>query len=123
MKFRHHLDLPGFLKKSSSDIESSSGENKLALLLDVGKTSLMREAEMRHPQTDVQQEKRVLSAPSGRLLKTVLTLVVKMSATAEGSLSVEVAQEEAEEDNVVAQVPFSEAKEHLRRKIRLLPRT
>ena len=67
---------------------------------------------MRHLQTDVPQETRVLSALSGHPLRSDLTLVAKVSSAAVGLLSVEGVQEEAEKDNVVVQMPFSEAKEH-----------
>ena len=78
---------------------------------------------MRHLRTDVLQDMRALSALSGHPLRSGLTLVVKVSPTAVGLLSVEGVQEEAEEENVVVQMPFSEAKEHLRWRTRPLPRT
>ena len=53
--------------------------------------------------------------------KSDVTLVAKVSAV--GLLSVEGVQEEAEEDNVVVQMPFSEAKEHLRWRTLQLPKT
>ena len=74
-------------------------------------------------QTDVPQKTGVLSALSGHPLRSDLTLVAKVSSTAVGVLSVEDDQEEAEEENVVVQMPFLEAKEHLRRRTLQLPRT
>ena len=65
---------------------------------------------MRHPQTDVQQETRVLSTLNGHQRRSDLTLVSKVSLVVVGVISVEVVQEEAEEDMVVVQMPFSEAK-------------
>ena len=78
---------------------------------------------MRHPQTHVQQETKVVSALSGHQLRSDLTLVSKVSLAAVGVISVEVVQEEAEEKMTVVQKPFSEAKEYLRWRILKLPRT
>ena len=50
------LGSPWLRGNFSSEIESSSGDKEFSLLLSVGKTSLMRELEMRHPQTNVPQE-------------------------------------------------------------------
>ena len=65
---------------------------------------------MRHPQAYVQQEARVVSALNGHQLRGDLTLVSKVSLAAVGVISVEDVQEEAEEEIVVVQMPFSEAK-------------
>ena len=108
------LGSPWLRGNSSSEVESSSGENEFSLLLSVGKTSLMRELEMRHLQTDVPQETGVLSALSGHPLRSDLTLVAKVSLAAVGVFPVEDVQEGAEEDIVKVQMPFLEAKEHLR---------
>ena len=78
---------------------------------------------MRHPPTNVQQETRVVSALSGHQLRSDLTLVSKVPLAAVGVISVEVVQEEAEEEIVVVQTPFSVAKEYLRWRILQLPRT
>ena len=78
---------------------------------------------MRRMQTDVPQETEVLSALSGHPLRSDLTLVAKVSSTAVGVLSVDDDQEEAAEEKMVVQVPFLEAKGHLRRRILQLPNT
>ena len=70
------------LWKISSEIESSSGENEFSLLLSVGRTSLMRELEMRHPQTNVPPKTEVLFARSGHPQRSDLTLVVRVSSAA-----------------------------------------
>ena len=65
---------------------------------------------------------RVLSALSGHQLRSDLTLVAKVSSAAVGVLSVEGVQEEAEDENVVAQMPLLEAKrKHLRWRTLQLP--
>ena len=84
---------------------------------------MMRELEMRHPQTNVPPKTEVLFARSGHPQRSDLTLVVRVSSTAVGILSVDDDQAEAEEEKVVVQVPFLEAKGHLRWRTLQLPKT
>ena len=106
----------------SSEIASSS-ENEFSLLLSVGKTSLMRESEMRHRQTDIPPKTGVLFARSGHQQKGDITLVVRVPSTVVEVLSVDDDQVEAVEEKVVVQVPFLEAKEHLQWRTLQLPKT
>ena len=78
---------------------------------------------MRHMQTDVPHNTGVWSALSGHPLRSDLTLVAKVSSAAVGVLSVEGVQQEAEKENVVVQMPFVEAKEHIRWRTLQLPKT
>ena len=77
---------------------------------------------MRHPQTNNPPKTGVLFARSGHPQRNDLTLVVKVSSTAVAVLSVDDDQVEAVEEKVVVQVPFLEAKVHLRRRTLQLPR-
>ena len=64
-----------------------------------------------------------LFARSGHQQKDDLTLVVRVSSTAEEVLLVGDDQVKAVEEKVVVQVPFLEAKGHLQRRILRLPKT
>ena len=78
---------------------------------------MMRELEMRHPQTNVPPKTGVLFARSGHPQRSDLTLVAKVSSIVVGVLSVEDDQAEAEEEKVVVS-----EKEHLRRRTLQLPK-
>ena len=78
---------------------------------------------MRRPQTHVPPKTEVLFARSGHPQRSDLTLVLRVSSTAVGVLSVDDDQVKAVEEKVVVQVPCLEAQEHLRRRTLQLPRT